>query len=75
MADLMTLQGWLAEAQVAYHKLLTGQATVSVSYEGKSVSFSQADKTDLQAYITSLQNQVAAAQGIRVRRGPINLGF
>lgn len=75
MADLVTLQGYLAEAQVAKHKLMTGTKETSVSYEGKSVSFSQTDVFRLDAYIADLTRQIGALTGQVSRRGPIYLGF
>ncbi len=75
MADLPTLRIRLAEAEVAYHRLNIGQLSASVSVEGKSVSYSQADREKLAAYIADLKAQIAAAEGTPLRRGPIHLGF
>lgn len=75
MFPLETLQLWLGEAMLARHALLTGKRTVSVSYDGKSVSYGSADLGRLDAYITSLQAQIADATGQRLRRGPMLIGF
>jgi hypothetical protein len=75
MADLVTLQGWLADALAAKHKLMIGQLEVTVSYEGKSVSFAQADRDRLDAYIADLQRQIDALTGMPRRRGPVQLAF
>lgn len=75
MADLATLQLWLLEAKTALHKLNTGKLEASVSYDGKSVSYSQADRGKLEAYITKLEQQIAGLTGETRRRGPMLLGF
>lgn len=75
MADLLTLQGQLLEAQQARHNLMIGQQVVTLSYEGKSVSFSQVDLFKLDAYIADLNNQIGALTGQRVRRGPLLATF
>ena len=75
MFPLVTLQLWLGEALTARHALLTGKRTVSVSYDGKSVTYGAADIARLDAYITSLQAQIADATGQRRRRGPMMIGF
>lgn len=77
MTDTATLQTWLAEAEVARHKLVTGAAVASVSYEGKGqVTYSKADLDKLDAYIASLRSQLSAADGTpTTRRRPIHLTF
>lgn len=75
MADLATLQLWLLEARTALHKLNTGKLEASVSYDGKSVSYSQADRSKLEAYIARLEDQIAALTGAHRRRGPMLIGF
>lgn len=57
----MSFQTQLLEARDAYHKLLTGQAVVSIQRDGKTVAFSQANKRDLASYIASLESQVGGA--------------
>ena len=73
--DLATLQARLTDAQLAYHQLMTGKATASVSYEGKSVTYTQATMANLGAYITQLQGQIAALLGTSRRRGPLLARF
>lgn len=75
MFDLLTLQTWLTEAIAARHALLTGKRTVSVSYDGKSVTYSQTDIARLEAYIASLKNQIADLTGQQRLRGPMHLTF
>jgi hypothetical protein len=72
--DLLTLQGYLLEAQLALHKLLTGTKETSVSYEGKSVTFSAANVDQLKAYIADLERQIAVILGTAAR-GPIVMRF
>lgn len=71
MASLATLQARLAEAEVAYHALLTGQKEVTVQMgTGNSdtrVTYTETKAADLAAYIDSLKAQIAAAGGARVR--------
>lgn len=49
------LQLMLTEAQTAYGQLMAGGKVVSVSYEGKSVTYSQAQSGDLVSWIMLLQ--------------------
>lgn len=43
MTDCATKKLWLAEAELALHKLLTGQAEVTVTFgSGKSVTYTAA---------------------------------
>ncbi len=63
MASLATLQTWLTEAETARHKLMTGSRTVSLTYAGRSVSYTSADLAALNSYIDDLKSQIAAASG------------
>ena len=47
-------QLWLTEAQLAYATLMTGGKPVSVSYEGKAVTYSASDAPRLQSWIDLL---------------------
>lgn len=58
MADTATLQAWLAEAEAAYHQLMTGTRQVRVKYEGREVEFTQASAINLAAHIASLKAQL-----------------
>lgn len=60
-----TLQQYLVNAQIAYNALMTGGKAVSVAYEGKSVTYTQAQKADLLEYIEMLN---AALGNSRPRR-------
>lgn len=66
----MTIETQLAEAQDALHKLMTGQAVVSIQRDGKTVQFQQSNRADLQAYISTLQTQLGSSSR---RRRPARL--
>lgn len=70
MTDPLTAQR-LAEARTALHKLLTGSLTAKVMVDGQSVEFSQANRADLEAYISRLE----AEAGGRRSRGAISVYF
>lgn len=57
----VTRQQWLTDAQTAYAQLMTGGKPVSVSYEGKSVTYTAAQGAQLLSWIGLLQ----ASLGIR----------
>jgi hypothetical protein len=61
------LQAWLSTAQNAYALLMSGGKPVTVSYDGKSVTYSQASVANLAAFIQLLQSQL----GMGVRRRAI----
>ncbi len=58
MTDTATLQAWLADAERAYHLLMTGTAQVRVKYEGREAEFNRQDAGDLAAYIASLKSRL-----------------
>lgn len=60
----MTLQQMLAEAEAAYHALMTGSMAVSVTKDGRRVDFSRADIDKLRNYIANLKAQL----GIKTNR-------
>ena len=64
----MTLQEQLNEARTALHQLLTGQAMVSITRDGKRIDLSPANRSDLERYIGHLEAQ--SGQGGARRRGP-----
>lgn len=68
---------WLAEAELALHRLLTGTAEQTVQFgSGKSVTYTAANINQLKAYIADLKNQVAACDGqVQSRRGPVRFVF
>lgn len=62
--DIDDLKTKLAQAETAYHKLLTGAQTASVSFgPSKSVSYTQANIAELRRYINDLKEQIAALSG------------
>jgi hypothetical protein len=60
-----TLQLWLTEAQAAYASLVTGGRPVSVSYDGKAVTYTAANQLDLVQWIGLLQRQLGVNRGRR----------
>ena len=75
--DKEILKTRLAEAEDAYHQLLTGTKEVSVNVGNfGSVTYNQTIRTALEAYILSLKSQIAAAEGTGVgRRRIIRVSF
>ena len=64
-----TLQTWLTNAQNAYAALCTGSAVViSVGYDGKNVTYQQADTARLEAFINLIQRQLGLNRGRRALR-------
>lgn len=67
--DKETIKTRLAEAEEAYHKLIIGAKEVSVNVGNfGSVTYNQTSRTALEAYISSLKSQIAAAEGTSVGR-------
>jgi gpW len=64
----LTLQQWLTEGQIAYSQLASGQKVVSASYDGKSVTYAQSDRTALQEWLMMLQAQLGITRGRRALR-------
>lgn len=58
----------LVEAEEALHALLTGQKMVTLSYEGRSFSYSQANIDALRQYIRDLKSEIAITAGTQTRR-------
>lgn len=63
MADLSTLQTQLAEAEAAYHKLMTGSERVIVQFGEMHVRYTPSNAGALAGYIASLKSQIVAAGG------------
>lgn len=63
MPDLATLEARLAEAESAYHKLMTGSLEESIGSGDAQARYTRADSGLLSAYIAQLRSQVAAAGG------------
>lgn len=59
----VTLQANLAAAQSAYNQIMLGAKEVSVSYEGKSVTYTASDPEKLEDYIALLQRQLGINRG------------
>ncbi len=74
MTDCITR---LTEARAALHDLITGQQVVSVGVEGESVSYAQAERRQLEAYVAQLEAQcgTVATNVTQPRRGPARLVF
>lgn len=67
--DKETIKIRLAEAEEAYHKLMIGAREVSVNVGNfGSVTYNQASRTALEAYISNLKAQLAEAEGLAVAR-------
>lgn len=75
--DKETIKTRLAEAEEAYHQLMIGAKEVSVNVGNfGSVTYNQTSRTALEAYISSLKSQIAAAEGTSVgRRRIIRVSF
>ena len=70
--DIKTLKIRLIEAEDAYHQLLVGTKEVSVNVGNfGSVTYNQTSRTALEAYISSLKSQIAAAEGTTTGRRKI----
>lgn len=72
---MATLAQRLAEAEVAYHALLTGKAVVEVrDQNGESVVYQQANRAALAAYVTDLKRQIGSSAG-QSETGPMRVIF
>lgn len=80
MADIATLQLRLAEAELAYHKLMTGTKQVQVQQDDMQVTFNMTNADRLRSYIAELKSQLSnlgvsdAGNSAITRRAPIYLG-
>ncbi|MFT7565825.1 MAG: hypothetical protein ACI846_000111 [Pseudoalteromonas distincta] len=68
----MTTQEKLDEARSAYHSLMTGTATVSITKNNRQVQFNQANKVDLKSYISELEIELNGMAKSK-RRGPMGV--
>ena len=77
MTELETLKARLTEAEAAQHKLMIGEAAVSVSESGaggaRSVTYTQADANRLSVYIASLQQRITRLENGTSKRGPLDI--
>jgi len=72
---VLTTQQKLDAAEAAYHDLMTGRsARVVVDQNGERVEFTAANASRLQAYINTLQAQIAG-QSATQARGPLSVYF
>lgn len=70
----MTLAEKLAEAQAAYHKLMTGKAArVVVDQNGERIEYNTANKGALYAYIQELTAQIADPTANLAIRRPMRI--
>lgn len=58
----MTLDGRIAEAESALHDLNIGKRVAKVSRNGKSIEFTQANRSDLERYINQMKSEKAGAR-------------
>lgn len=74
---LADLQGWLQEARIARHNLYVNRGVrVFVDQNGERVEYSFASLARLDAYIASLEAQIAAfGLATQPTRGPIGFWF
>jgi translation initiation factor IF-3 len=69
MATVLTLQTRLSEAESALHLLAQGKRTVTVQFEGRTVTYTQSTMQELTQYVDRLRVELstatAAAAGTR----------
>ena len=70
------LKVMLKEATDKYHELVTGQSAVNVMRAGRSVTFTQANKDELKAWIITLQVSLGVdVSNSATRRRPMGVMF
>lgn len=62
----MDLAARIAQAEAAYHNLMTGRLAVKVTIEGQETEFNRISAPALKAYITGLKAELA---GLRATAG------
>lgn len=67
MTNKTLLLARLSEAETALHKLIVGKASVQLSYQGESVTFTTADEGRLRQYIRELRVQLGVMPDARAR--------
>jgi gpW protein len=76
MADAATIQARLTEAETALHELVTGTRRVMVrDADGRTVTYAQSQRGELEAYAESLRAQLPAAASGKRRRQIIHVRF
>lgn len=68
MADFATLQSRLAEAEAAYHRLITGSQLEEVRVDGTWTRYAPSDAGKLARYVSGLRTEVSAQCGRRSSR-------
>lgn len=61
-------EAWLTQAQAAYADLMTGAKAVSVSYEGKAVTYAASDASKLSSWIDLLLMSLGRGRRRRAMR-------
>lgn len=72
MTDPAVLQARLTAAETALHELALGAKTVSISFDGKSMTYNQTNMATLRAYIAELRQQLGLGGG---RQRPFAVRF
>lgn len=72
---LINLQLMLAELQAARYKLLLGTKETTVSYEGKSVTFTASEIGRIDAALKDVMDAINELTGMTRARGPILAAF
>lgn len=76
MADLTTLQTYLAELETALHDLRKGELPISVwSPDGRRTDYQPTSIAELRAEIDKVKAEIAAAQGKPNPRRPVRFSF
>jgi hypothetical protein len=73
--SLEQLKLWADQLRAARIQLAAGGRIVSVSYEAKSVTYSNADSGRLYADLADILAAIAELEGAPLRRGPIYAAF
>lgn len=63
MPDFATLEARLAEAETAYHRLMTGSLEELIGLGDMQVRYTRATAPALAGYISQLRGDIAAAGG------------
>lgn len=63
---MATVDERISEAEDALHELVLGRRTATISRNGKSVTYTQTNRVDLERYIAQLKLSKSGA-----RRGPM----
>jgi hypothetical protein len=66
MVDVATLEARLAEAETALHEVVVGGKVATVSSNGRSVTYTQADVQELRRYIQGLRVALGRGTGTSV---------